>query len=406
MDDKELYRQILGIVSPWKIKEIKLEIDNDRVDIYLEWPYLTDGTCPECRKTCKIHDRREKRIWRHLDTCQLKTFIHCSTPRVKCPEHKTKTMNVPWAEDMSRFTKQFERIAIQFLEASENRKRTAANLRLSWDEMNHIMTKAVKRGLERRKDEPIKYVGVDEKSFLKGHNYITVMTDTEGKRILDVAKGRTTEAVDSLWKGLTVNQKSGIEAVSMDFWRAFITGASKYVPEAAIVHDRFHIEKYLNGAVDKVRKGEHKELKALNDETLTGTKYLWLKSKKNFTKDNKSEFKKLNIDQLAVGRAWNRKELFRHFWSYRYEGSARKFFNKWYFSATHSRLKPVIDVAKMLKRHIENILTYIKHRITNAFAEGINSRIQHIKATARGFRNFENYRISILFYCGKLDLYP
>ena len=159
-------------------------------------------------------------------------------------------------------------------------------------------------------------------------------------------------------------------------------------------------------AVDKVRRGEHKELTFRKDTTLTGTKYLWLKSKKNFTKNNKSDFRKLNIDQLAVGRAWNRKELFRHFWSYRYEGSARKFFKKWYFSATHSRLQPVIDVAKMLKRHIENILTYVKHRITNAFAEGINSRIQHIKATARGFRNFENYRTSILFYCGKLNLYP
>ena len=406
MDDKELYRQILGVVAPWKIKEIKLEIDNDRVDIYLEWPYLTDGTCPECGKTCKIHDRREERIWRHLDTCQLKTFIHCSTPRVKCSEHKTKTMEVPWAEDMSRFTKQFERIAIQFLEASENRKKTAENLRLSWDEMNHIMAKAVRRGLERRADEPIKYIGMDEKSFLKGQNYVTVMTDTEGKRILDIAQGRTGESVDTLWEGLTVNQKSGIEAVSMDFWKAFITGAEKHVPEADIVHDRFHIENYLNKAVDKVRRAEHKELRTQKNETLTGTKYLWLKSKRNFTKDNKSDFKKLNIDQLAVGRAWNRKELFRHFWSYKYEGSARKFFNKWYFSATHSRLKPVIDVAKMLKRHIENILNYVKHKITNAFAEGINSKIQHIKATARGFRNFENYRTSILFYCGKLDLYP
>jgi len=406
MDDKELYRQILGVVAPWKIKEIKLEIDNDRVDIYLEWPYLTDGTCPECGKTCKIHDRREERIWRHLDTCQLKTFIHCSTPRVKCTEHKTKTMEVPWAEDMSRFTKQFERIAIQFLEASENRKKTAENLRLSWDELNHIMTKAVKRGLKRRTDDPIKYIGMDEKSFLKGQNYVTVMTDTEGKRILDIAQNRTGESVDTLWEGLTENQKSGIEAVSMDFWKAFITGAKKHVPGADIVHDRFHIESYLNKAVDKVRKAEHKVLRTQKDETLTGTKYLWLKSKKNFTKDNKSDFRKLNIDQLAVGRAWNRKELFRHFWSYKYEGSARKFFKKWYFSATHSRLKPVIGVAKMLKRHIENILNYVKHKITNAFAEGINSKIQHIKATARGFRNFENYRTSILFYCGKLNLYP
>ena len=170
MDDKEVYRQILGVVAPWEIETIELDMDKNRVDIYLQWPYLTDGTCPECGKRCKIHDRREERIWRHLDTCQLKTFIHCSTPRVKCSEHKTKTMEVPWAEDMIRFTKQFERIAIQFLECSENRSKTAEILRLSWDEMNHIMAKAVKRGLERRADEPIKYIGMDEKSFLKGQS--------------------------------------------------------------------------------------------------------------------------------------------------------------------------------------------------------------------------------------------
>ncbi len=164
--------------------------------------------------------------------------------------------------------------------------------------------------------------------------------------------------------------------------------------------------KYMNEAVDKVRRKENKHLMAEKDKTLIGTKYLWLKSKRNFTKENKADFRKLNIDQLSVGRAWNRKELLGHLWEYLYEKPAREFFKRWYFSATHSRLKPVIDVAKMLKRHIKNILTFIKHRITNAFTEGINSKIQHIKATARGFRNFKNYRISILFYCGKLVLDP
>ena len=108
MDDKELYRQILGVIAPWEIDRIDLNMDQDRVDIYVEWPYLQDGICPECERACKIHDRREERVWRHLDTCQLKTFIHCRIPRVVCPEHKTKTMEVPWAEEMSRFTRQFE----------------------------------------------------------------------------------------------------------------------------------------------------------------------------------------------------------------------------------------------------------------------------------------------------------
>jgi transposase len=406
MDDKELYRQILGVVAPWEIEKIDLDMDKNRVDIYLQWPYKQEGICPECGKSCKIHDRREERIWRHLDTCQLKTFIHCRIPRVKCDEHKTKTMEVPWAEDMSRFTRQFERIAIQFLQSSENRKKTARNLRLSWDEINHIMEKSVKRGLSRRKNEPIKHLGMDEKSFLKGQSYVTVLSDTEGKRILDVVQNRDTEAVDKLWGTLTEKQKESVAAVSMDFWKAFINGAEKHVPAAAIVHDKFHVMKYMNEAVDYVRKAEHKFLTAQNNGTLKGTKYLWLKAKENLTKENKKDFKDLNINQLSVGRAWNRKELLRHLWDYRYEGSARKFFKKWYFSATHSRLKPVIKVAKMLKRHLENILTFVKYRITNAFAEGINSVIQHIKATARGFRSFKNYRTSILFYCGKLDLYP
>ena len=406
MDDKELYRQILGIVSPWEIDRIDLQMDKDSVDIYLAWPYSQDGKCPECGKECKIHDRRDERVWRHLDTCQLKTLIHCQIPRVKCSEHKVKTMSVPWAEDMSRFTRQFERIAITFLESSSNRSKTANALRLSWDEMNHIMEKAVTRGLSRRNDEPIKYIGMDEKSFQSGHKYATVMTDIEGKRVIDVAQNRKTESVDRLYGSLTKKQKDGIEAVSMDFWKAYITGAEKHIPNAAIVHDRFHIMKYMNEAVDKVRKKENKCLQKQKDRTLVGTKYLWLKKKKTFTKKNKADFKELDLSQLAVGRAWHRKELFRHFWDYKYEESARKFFKKWYFSATHSRLQPVIDVAKMLKRHIHNILTFIKHRITNAFAEGINSKIQHIKATARGFRTFKNYRISILFYCGKLSLYP
>ena len=406
MDDKELYRQILGVVAPWEIRKIDLEMERGRVDIYLEWPHATEGICPECGKKCKVHDRREERIWRHLDTCQLRTYIHCRIPRVSCDEHKTKTMEVPWAENMSRFTLQFEMIAIQFLEASENRSRTAEVLHLSWDELNHIMEKAVNRGLSRRKAEAVKSVGMDEKSFLKGQNYVTVMTDKEGKRVLDIAPGRKKASVDALWGTLTEKQKASVESVSMDFWRAFITGAEEHVPGAAIVHDRFHIMKYMNEAVDKVRRQENRYLLRQQDRTLAGTKYLWLKAQKNFTQENRNEFRSMNVGQLAVGRAWNRKELLRHLWDYRYEGPERKFFLKWYFSATHSRLKPVIDVAKMLKRHIENILTFIKHRITNAFAEGMNSKIQHIKATARGFRSFRNYRISILFYCGKLSLYP
>ena len=136
------------------------------------------------------------------------------------------------------------------------------------------------------------------------------------------------------------------------------------------------------------------------------TKYLWLRNPKNWSDVQREQFATMKIDMLQVGRAWSIAQAFEDFWTYRYAGSAREFFDRWYFWATHSRLKPVIEAAKTLKRHLPGLLAYCKHRITNAVAEGMNSKIQLIKANARGFRNFEKYRIAILFYCGRLDLYP
>ena len=109
---------------------------------------------------------------------------------------------------------------------------------------------------------------------------------------------------------------------------------------------------------------------------------------------------------LRTGRAWAIKEALRQFWDFTYAGNARKFFQRWYFWATHSRLPPIIRAAKTLKAHLQNILTYFRHRITNATAEGLNSKIQMVKEMACGFRNRTHYKLAIYFHCGGLNLYP
>ena len=124
------------------------------------------------------------------------------------------------------------------------------------------------------------------------------------------------------------------------------------------------------------------------------------------SEEQAADFEHLKWSGLKVARAWAIKELFSKLWTYCYEGSARKFFKHWYGWAARSRLKPVIKVAKMIRRHLENILTYLRHSITNAVTEGLNSKIQSIKSNARGFRSFQNYRTRILFFCGKLSLQP
>ena len=268
------------------------------------------------------------------------------------------------------------------------------------------MRRAVERGLERRQLDALKHLGMDEKSFKRGQSYVTLLTDLDQSRVLDVVEERTTEAADQLWETLTPEQKQTVEAVAVDMWEPFIRTIEKQVPAADIVHDRFHVSQYLGKAVDQVRRQEHKELLAQGDETLTGTRQLWLYNPENFSPEQVAEFSALKDLHLKVARAWAAKELFSKFWEYQEVGWARRFFKDWFGWVSRSQLKPVVEVAQMLKRHLDNLLTYLKHHITNAVTEGLNSKIQSLKAAARGFRNFRNYRIRILFFCGKLNLYP
>lgn len=405
-DLNQHYRQLLGLSDPWVIINVDLKISEKRIEISIEWPDKYMVQCPVCSKHCAVHDHREEKTWRHLDTMQFQTIIKSRVPRSNCPTHGIKTINVPWAEPGSRFTALYEHFAIDVILASKSIKDAAILLGISWDQVHHLQKVSVLRGLARRQLKTMKYMGLDEKSFLKGQKYVSIMVDIEGERVVDIVKDRTLESANELWSKLPEKVRKNVDAVAMDMWPAFITATKENAPQADIVHDKFHISKYLNEAVNQVRSKEHKELMRGGDESLKGKKYYFLKKLENMNPEELYEFKNIRLDILRTGRAWSIKELFSKLWDYSYKGSAQTFFNQWYWWATHSRLKPIIKVAKMIKKHFANIITYVDHRITNALVEGFNSKIQSVKANARGFRNFKNYRLAILFYCGKLNLYP
>ena len=407
--DSELqkhYALLLGVGSPWEVKTVNLKLEAKEVDIELGWQWGAAATCPECGRECSIHDSAPERTWRHLDTMQFTTLIRARTPRSKCPDHGVKTMAVPWAPPLGRFTLLFERFAVDVLRASATVSQACELLRISWDTAHEIMRRAVERGLERRQLEDLKHLGMDEKSFRRGQSYITLLTDVDNSRVLDVVEERTAEAANQLWETLTPEQKQTVEAVAVDMWEPFIRTIEQQVPDADIVHDKFHVSKYLGEAVDQVRRTEHKELMAQGDETLKGTRQLWLYNPENFSPKQAEEFAALKDLHLKVAKAWAAKEMFSQFWEHETAEPARGFFKAWFGWVSRSRLEPMVEVAQMLKRHLGNLLTYLEHRITNAVTEGLNSKIQSLKAAARGFRNFRNYRTRILFFCGKLDLYP
>jgi transposase len=407
MQDRELYRRILGIEAPWYVDRVELKLSERAVHVFLEHEDVKNWRCGECGAEAKPYDHQAERVWRHLDTCQYETILHARPPRAECAEHGVRVVKLPWAEPSSRFTALFEALAIEWLkEASQ--QAVGEQLGLSWDEIHGIMERAVERGLQRRQAEPVKKLGVDEKAFRKGHRYCTLVNDLEKGRVLYVAEGRQQTSLDGFWEQLTPEQKQSIEAVAMDMWDPYVASVRQHVPEAEkkIVFDKFHIAKYLGEAVDRVRRGEQKILKAAGDDRLTGTRYDWLRNPARMEPKDRKEFAQLRNSGLKTARAWALKETGMALFHYVYERPARKHFRWWHNWAVRSRLPPMIEVGRMLKRRFENIVTYLRHRITNAASESINSKIQWVKYTARGFRNQQNFINAIYFHCGGLDLAP
>jgi transposase len=407
VQDRDLYAAILGIRTPWSVKEVELQLNEGEVHVFLEHGSGVEWTCPECGKAGPLYDHQPERRWRHLDTCQYKTILHAQPPRTKCGEHGVRAVKLPWAEPNSRFTALFEGIAIEWLKVA-SQQAVANQLGLSWDEIHGIQQRAVARGLARRKAETVSHVGVDEKSFTRGHRYFTLVNDLQRSRVLFVAEDRTEASLDGFWSGLTEEQINGVEAVTMDMWQPYINSTRRHLPEAdgKIVFDKFHIAKHLSEAVDQVRRRENKQLKAAGDDRLTGTRYDWLKHPAKMEPQDRKEFAALRNSNLKTARAWALKESMMAFFGYIYERPARKHFRWWHNWAVRSRLRPMIEKARMLHRRFDNIVTYLKHRITNAASESINSKIQWVKYTARGFRNKENFKTAIYFHCGGLDLRP
>ena len=180
------------------------------------------------------------------------------------------------------------------------------------------------------------------------------------------------------------------------------------LPEAQqkIVFDKFHIAQHLSEAVDQVRRRENKQLRAAGDDRLAGTRYDWLRHPARMEDRDRKAFAALRQSNLKTARAWALKEAMMAFFEYAYQRPVRKHFRWWYNWPIRSRLRPMAEKAPMPRRRFENIVTYLKHRVTNAPSESINSKIQWVKYTARGFRNEANFIIAIYFHCGGVDLNP
>jgi transposase len=244
-------------------------------------------------------------------------------------------------------------------------------------------------------------LSIDEKSFKKGHHYITVLSHPASGCVLDVEEDRTKESCKKLFnKSLTTEQLEKVGLISMDMWKAYTQTAQEVLPNASIVHDRFHLVKYLNDAIDKVRKREVKQ-----HQELKHSRYTLLKNPENLTEKQRIHFDAIADANYEVSKAWQVRENFKDLFS-----SGKLFawhlFNRWTADATRKKIKEIDKVVEMFNNHVSGVVNALLNNLTNAMAERLNGKIQELKTVGRGYRTFTNFRSAILFFHGGLNLYP
>ena len=293
MRDKDLYARILNIEAPWRVADVELNLQQGEVVVHVEH----DGkalNCPECGQPARRYDRVSGAggTWIPASTARfwLPSCRGCSVSGTRSSRSRRR------GASGSRFTALFEALVIDWLREA-NTAAVAQQMGLSWDEVDGIMQRAVQRGLERREVQAPQRIGVDETSFQKRHEYVTVVNDLDG-HVLHVADGRGKESLEEFYKQFDDEQLARIQTVA-DMWEPYIRVTTQYVADAQekIAFDKFHVAGHLGDAVDRVRRAEHRRLAGADDQRLKGSRYRWLMD------EDWEQFAELRDSALQTARA-------------------------------------------------------------------------------------------------------
>jgi transposase len=345
--------------------------------------------CGVCRQRClKVHSVRKAREWRDLSMRKLPLKLRYRPRRVECPRCGLRVEDFPWADPWARVTTALSN-AVARLARELSWQGTARQYGLNWKSVATIVKRAVEYGLRHRVRPPVRVLGIDEVSRRKGQVYLTVVYDLERRVLLWVGDDRTEEAVRPFFtKEMGTRRCHTLRVICMDMWAAYA----------------IHIVKHLNDAVEQVRRSEMRRLTQKEKVPFKRSRWLLLKNPWNLSNDQKERLSTLVQWNTPIVRAYYLKEAFQMFWEYLQPKRAGDHLEKWMRSAMRSRLEPFQKFVRMLRRHLDGILSWTDHRVSNGALEGMNNKIKSISHRSFGFRTAENFIAAIYHCCARLPL--
>ena len=367
-------------------------------------------SCPRCARRCSGYDRQPVREFEAPPFRHLRIVYRYAPRRCDCPRCGVRTERPPWSTGKSPLTRSYAFMLARWAKRLPWNQ-VAKVFCCGWHQVFDAVSQAVAWGLAHRDVSGVVAIGVDEVYFGAKPGYRTLVYQIcRGKpRLLAIAKGHKAEALSGILQTFGNAWCEGIRYICSDMWRAYLKTAKDLLPNAMHILDRFHIEKSLNEAVDKVRRAEAAELARHGLRVLKNLRYAFLKRPENLTEKQRDSLQSiLHKRRLKSVRAYHWKEAFRPFWEYISPWHAQIFLRKWCRGAARSRLKPITTFVKTMQKHEQLILNWFraKKQFSNAAVEAMNRGAGLVSNLARGFRNPEIMEIALFHALGDLPEPP
>lgn len=399
MDELGLFTQALGLTKPWLVSDLKFSREEGRLDLWIDFVKGAKFPCPSCDQTKEgeVHDTQE-RTWRHLNFFQYETYLHARVPRVRCGKCGVKQVEVPWARPGSGFTLLFELLVLSLareMSVAAVAEMTGEHANRLWRILEHY----VERARQAVDLSGFRKLGIDEFALRKGHVYMTTFSDLEASRVVFLGEGRDKGVVGAFVEDLESRgvDPGRIDVVCCDMWDPYLNGIGRLLKESRVVFDRFHVMNQINQALETVRREEQR-----NNSVLKKSRFLWLKNPKNLTARQEVRLRMLKRLDLKTVRAYHLKLALARFWDMADAAEAVAYLKRWYFWATHSRLQPVIQAARTIKRYWKGVIGFLETRVTNGMVEGLNSKIKTAMKRAYGFKHVGYLRTIVYLVAGRL----
>lgn len=399
---QKLLRILLGLEET-RVLDVNFDEAGLVVDVAPTWRL---PRCSECGGTAPGYDRKQGRRWRHLDLAGMMLHLRCDTRRVNCAKCGVKVERLPWGDTGAWFTRPFED-HVGYLAQRSDKTTISEMMRVAWDTVGPIVQRVVARHHDGDALDGLTHIGVDELSYRRHHEYVTVVVDHKRGHVVWAKPGKNADTLKAFFDELGPERCAKLEAVTIDMSGAYIKAVTECSPQAQIIFDRFHVQRLVQDAVDEVRREEVRA--APSDEErkqLKGTRWPLLKSFWNLSLFDANRLSLLQRDNKRLYRAYLLKETMVRVLDCRDEWLARRKLDEWVRWAKRSRLEPFKRVAATIRQHAEGILAYITSGLSNGRTEGLNGKARTITRRSYGFHSAHGLIALLKLCCAGIRLDP